>query len=79
MRCGGAPRVKGLLDESSGPSECLPPPITQLLDSRIDQPRGGVSFPSFGPLFLFFMVVVAFSMLLSLACHLRFPDLLGST
>src|SRR6202047_4906700 len=33
----------GLLDESSDPSERLAPPITQLLDSRIDQLRGRVS------------------------------------
>src|SRR5438094_6994093 len=35
----------GLLDENSDPSERLAPPITQLLDSRIDQLRGrGSSF-----------------------------------
>src|SRR5262245_3403749 len=33
----------GLLDESSDPSERLAPPITQLLDSRIDEPRGRIS------------------------------------
>src|SRR5258708_6797853 len=37
----------GLLDESSDPSERLAPPITQLLDSRIDQLRGRVSSLSF--------------------------------
>ena len=52
-----------LLDEYSDPGERLAPPITQLLDSRIDQLRGRVPpFPSFEPLFLFFMVVVAFFM-----------------
>src|SRR6516162_5250223 len=30
----------GLLDESAQPSECLAPPILQLLDPRIDQLRG---------------------------------------
>src|SRR5215475_3396523 len=35
----------GLLDENSDPSEHLAPPITQFLDSRIYQLRGGV-FPS---------------------------------
>src|SRR6202030_880723 len=34
----------GLLDENSDPSERLAPPITQLLDSRIYQLRGRVSF-----------------------------------
>src|SRR5688572_31493125 len=37
----------GLLDESSDPSERLPTPITQLLDSRIYQLRGRVSSFSF--------------------------------
>src|ERR1700730_4841307 len=37
----------GLLDENSDPSERLAPPITQLLDSRIYQLRGSVSFSSF--------------------------------
>src|SRR5438552_17695563 len=37
----------GLLDENSDPSERLAPPITQLLDSRIYQLRGGVSSFSF--------------------------------
>ena len=37
----------GLLDETSDPSERLAPPITQLLDSRIDQLRGRVSSFSF--------------------------------
>src|SRR3979411_832838 len=37
----------GLLDEPSDPSRRLPPPITQLLDSRIDQLRGRVSSFSF--------------------------------
>src|SRR5260370_40028970 len=37
----------GLLDEHSDPSEHLAPPIPQLLDSRIDQPRGRVSSFSF--------------------------------
>src|ERR1700716_1502697 len=37
----------GLLDESSDPSKRLAPPITQLLDSRIYQPRGRVSSCSF--------------------------------
>src|ERR1700716_396586 len=37
----------GLLDENADPSERLAPPITQLLDSRIDQPRGRVSSGSF--------------------------------
>ena len=57
--------------ENSDPSERLAPPITQLLDSRIYQPASGRprtlsglkgSAFSFlpGPLFLFFMVVVAF-------------------
>jgi hypothetical protein len=49
-----------------GPSERLGPPITQLLDSRIYQLKGRVSsFPSFEPLFLFFMVVVAFFTVIS--------------
>src|SRR5438093_581176 len=39
----------GLLDENSEPSERLPPPITQLLDSRIYQLRGRVSSFSFLP------------------------------
>src|SRR5438105_12214159 len=48
----------GLLDETSDPSERLAPPITQLLDSRIDQLRGrGSSFPSFEPLLPFFIVM----------------------
>src|SRR5205807_8032135 len=34
----------GLLDETSDPSERLAPPITQLLDSRIDQLRGRLAF-----------------------------------
>src|SRR6059036_1603921 len=33
----------GLSDETSDPSERLAPPITQLLDSGVDQPRGRVS------------------------------------
>src|SRR5215475_534680 len=33
----------GLLDETSHPNEHLASPITQLLDSRIDEPRGRVS------------------------------------
>src|SRR5262245_9315303 len=33
----------GLLDESSHPGERLAPPITQLLDPRIDQLRGRAS------------------------------------
>src|SRR5258705_2104974 len=37
----------GLLDENSNSSERLAPPITQLLDSRIDQPRRRVSSFSF--------------------------------
>jgi len=37
----------GLLDQLSDPSERLAPPITQLLDSRIDQLRGKVSAFSF--------------------------------
>src|SRR5262249_53226340 len=37
----------GLLDETSDPSERRAPPITQLLDSRIYQPRGRVSLFSF--------------------------------
>src|SRR5262245_7082928 len=37
----------GLLDENSDPSERLAPPISQLLDSRIYQLRGGVSSFSF--------------------------------
>src|SRR6267142_6922993 len=37
----------GLLDETSDPSERLAPPITQLLDSRIDQLRGRVFSFSF--------------------------------
>src|SRR5207247_11149256 len=39
----------GLLDEHSDPGEHLAPPITQFLDSRIDQPRGRVSSFSFLP------------------------------
>src|SRR5262245_37974337 len=39
--------VVGLLDEKSNPSERLAPPITQLLDSRIDQARGRGSSCSF--------------------------------
>src|SRR3546814_176027 len=37
----------GLLDEKPDPSERLAPPIIQLLDSRIDQPRGRVFFCTF--------------------------------
>src|SRR6266404_5800121 len=37
----------GLLDEKSDPSERLAPPITQLLDSRIDPLRGRVASFSF--------------------------------
>ena len=37
----------GLLDENSDPSERLAPPIAQLLDSRIYQPRRRVSSISF--------------------------------
>src|SRR6266566_448713 len=37
----------GLLDENLDPSQRLAPPITQLLDSRIYQPRGRVSSFSF--------------------------------
>src|SRR5262245_44117644 len=33
----------GLPDENSDPSERLAPPITELLDSRINQPRGRIS------------------------------------
>src|SRR5438034_2127753 len=37
----------GLVDENSDPSGHLAPPITQLLDSRINQLRGRVSSFSF--------------------------------
>src|SRR5262249_40316385 len=34
----------GLFDERSAPSERLAPPISELLDSRVDQPGGRVFF-----------------------------------
>jgi hypothetical protein len=47
----------GLSEETSDASERLAPPITQLLDSRINELRGEIAlFASFGPLFVFFMV-----------------------
>jgi hypothetical protein len=53
----------GLLDEDSEPSKRLAPPITQLVDSRIYQPKGeSTPLPCFGPLFLFFTVAVALFM-----------------
>ncbi len=62
----------GLLDENSDPSERLAPPITQLLDSRIDQLRGRVLLPSFESLFL--ILVTAFFMVdvrPSLECYIN--------
>ena len=41
------PLAVGLLDEHSDPGEHLAPPIAQLLDSRIDQPRGRIACFSF--------------------------------
>jgi hypothetical protein len=53
------------------PSRLLAPQIFQLLDSRIDQLKGGIlRFLSF-EFFLLFMAVFAFSWLLSLSRNLR--------
>jgi hypothetical protein len=52
----------GLLDQTSDPSERLAPPIIQRRDSRIDELRGRVTVFSSEPLFVLFVVVVAFFM-----------------
>src|SRR5690349_5210025 len=56
----------GLFDETSDPGKHLPPPITQLLDPRVYQPRGRVSSPPF-------LHAASPSSSLSLARHLSIP------